>query len=160
MEFNLADPTGALYPDGCEMRRAMIAISEHTEDRGREVNWSTHLRFLTADRMDFSKDSAEDVHGGPLSSYDEPSASDADSCSDQYCSCNNCSVVFRHDRSLRLTAPTEAPDCCHYIAISYCWADFPKSTSFLPYSITEANGIQRGPRCSWVLLHRVLQYAT
>ncbi|EME42948.1 hypothetical protein DOTSEDRAFT_80516 [Dothistroma septosporum NZE10] len=158
MDFDTGQPIGARYASVREMREAMMPIAQHNQDRGQQLEWAKHLRFLTPDRIRDGEDCDSAANS-------EESASDSERSSrpgEPGCVCNDVAVEFEHDTSLRLTTPMDATDCVHYIAVSYCWASFPDDASSKagPYSIVAQDGSSRPPRCSSTLLSRVIQYAT
>lgn len=119
----------------------MITISNHTQDRGKQVEWADHLKFLTP--------------------YRKSDTEDEDS-SENDCSCVafDASFFARAELQLRLTTPEDTPECTHYVAVSYCWSSSENSAyKGTPFSVTRQDGSTKRPSCPKSLLDRVIQFA-
>ncbi|GIZ45763.1 hypothetical protein CKM354_000891600 [Cercospora kikuchii] len=172
MHLDIDKPIGEGFDSPEDLRAAIAEISKHTESRGEQLDWANHLKFLTADLSaeesaeesssdstgddseDADKDNAEQSEAGSVA----PSEDDEDDCS-----CNDANVrQFSHnDRQLHLTTTSETPDCCHYIAVSYCWTSTGQAPyTGQPFTLQTSNNPPRPPSCTFSLLDRVIQFAS
>ena len=160
MHLDTSTAIGAGFASREEMRQAMVGIAEHTLDRGSQLDWANHLRFLTPrsssvdlEQLNTPADKLEDA---------SPLHSDSDEDSQTDCSCNyfGTEPFKRNQRTIHLTQPMDLPECVHYVAVSYCWASSAEAVYHgKPFSVSQNGKSVRAPYCPSSLLQRSIEFA-
>ena len=157
-------PLGNLGTSAAGFRDTVSSIAKHVKDRSKEKQWAHHLRFLTPSLIGDAVSQVPMSHGfdGSTSSLGTLDDADTDRSASEACTCSE--YVARHfdadDRNLRATEPTDVPECCHFVAASYCWESAASASYSGDSYEVEVEGRKRSPNCSPALLERVILFTS
>ncbi|KAL8664898.1 MAG: hypothetical protein Q9168_007815, partial [Polycauliona sp. 1 TL-2023] len=147
MELDTFKTFGEIYSDLPHLKELVLQVQACAEPREKAVRWANNLKFLTP------------YHPGPQHTTRPAPPGDIVPSEDKPCSCAEVPYMTHGDSQDLVLL--QVPECCHYVAVSYCWrpsenaAHLEQLSSYRVYS----SAGERANRARPHILMRALRYA-